>query len=181
MKIQFVAGPKSGTTEHIDNQTGRTLIASGFALEVPPAPRGTNAWLKEMAEQESRRVDAIPPSQRENFSVDRWEVATSVRTADENITIVKHSGGARYFYKKGATISDKDFKKQMLAAGCPLNIVDRYLQFLSEQVDPEIAAERRVQQFNRDYAAAQVQNAREAGATATLLGKDAQISQEQPR
>lgn len=87
----------------------------------------------------------------------------------------------KYFFVKAANISDKDFKKQMDIAGCPANIVDHYLRVLSEKVDPEIAAERRVQQFNRDYTAAKVRREREAGATAALVGKEATITTERPR
>lgn len=36
MKIQFVSpSPRAGEIVHIDNQTGKTLVASGFAREIP--------------------------------------------------------------------------------------------------------------------------------------------------
>jgi hypothetical protein len=182
MKIRFIPpSPKAGKEEHVENTVGNTLIVAGFAEFVPPAKRGTNEWLKEMAEQEAARVAAIPPSQRENLSVDRWEVSTSTRRDDDNITIVLTQGATKYFYVKAPNISDRDFKKQMDIAGCPATIVDHYLRVLSEKVDPEILAERRVQQFNRDYAAAKVQSEREAGATAAMVGKEATITAERPR
>jgi len=182
MKVRFVApSPKAGTIEHLEPHRAQPLIDAGFAEFIPPAKRGTNEWLKDMADQEALRVAAIPLSERETLHVDRWEVSTSTRRDDDNITIVLTQGTTKFYYVKGANISDKDFKRQMDIAGCPANIVDHYLRVLSEKVDPEILAERRVQQFNRDYAAAKVQSEREAGDTAALVGKKATITTERPR
>jgi hypothetical protein len=182
MKVRFVApSPKAGTIEHLEPHRAQPLIDAGFAELIPPAKRGTNEWLKDMADQEALRVATIPQCEREILHVDRWEVSQSTRRDDGNITIVLTQGATKFYFVKGAHISDKDFKRQMDIAGCPANIVDHYLRVLSEKVDPEILAERRVQQFNRDYAAAKAQNARENGAAYALVGKAASISQERPR
>ncbi len=45
MKIRHISGIKIGTVEHIENQTGRTLIALGVAEEIKLPPRGSDGWL----------------------------------------------------------------------------------------------------------------------------------------
>jgi len=45
MKIRHISGLKIGTVEHIENQTGRTLIALGVAEEIKLPARGSEGWL----------------------------------------------------------------------------------------------------------------------------------------
>src|SRR5271168_4138505 len=103
MKVKFLFGPKSGATEHINNQTGATLIAAGLAEEVPLPPRGTSGWLEAMAEQEAQRVAALPKT-----SAVQWAVKDTL--SDQNpvrVMIVKTTvNGILYFDSPPADCPD---------------------------------------------------------------------------
>jgi hypothetical protein len=68
VKIKYVSpSPKAGTEEHVRNDVGQTLVAAGFAVAVPLPKRGTNEWLKAIAEIDAMRTkpseyDTVPPA-----------------------------------------------------------------------------------------------------------------------
>src|SRR5580704_9175338 len=80
MKVKFLSGPKSGTTEHINNQTGAVLIAAGLAIEVPMAPRGSAQWLTDMKERTAAYAEPQPAAQV------TWLVAKGALTERYGIT-----------------------------------------------------------------------------------------------
>jgi hypothetical protein len=46
MEIRYIPpSPKAGTTTHIENTAGRTLINAGFAEEICEPRRGSAEWL----------------------------------------------------------------------------------------------------------------------------------------
>jgi hypothetical protein len=174
MKIkytEFCLNPAlRGTTTNLPAHRAIALIDSGAAVEVPMPKRGSPGWLAAMAEQEERRVAAIPQSQREPYySVQTWQLSTAPISQD--VIIVKLLGREQTVYSKPANAADKDFRTRMLDAGCPENIVKAYFDACAQKVDPEILQERRIQEHNRQYASLQTQHQREAGGVGAILGK----------
>jgi hypothetical protein len=124
MKIKFIAGPKTGTIEHLDNQTGKTLIASGFAEEVH-----YKNHVEFLNDQEALRQSTLPKVNTEVV----WQVR---RLPSEKIIVARvHLGETRYFepsiYTSDGYIDQKRtaqiFSEILTEYGCPKETIDRWV------------------------------------------------------
>jgi hypothetical protein len=69
MKIKFLSGPKSGTIEHINNQTGGILVAAGLAENIP-----YKNYVERLSEENAQLQPVLPDA------TVRWSVAAGIKT-----------------------------------------------------------------------------------------------------
>jgi len=167
MKILYIApSPKAGQTEHLQPNIAQTLIAAGFAQEVPRAPRGTAKWFAEMQELEAERQKNIPADQRQHAStVPEWTLR-SIVGPPQKFVVVKSSLAGEFIY--GETLlmdrgrpdfkaSAKNFAFVLKEAGCPQSVIQQWLD--ARNAPDYLAAER--SRIEADKQAAELQRQRE--------------------
>jgi len=167
MKILHIApSPKAGQTEHLPPHRAQALIDAGFAQAVQMPPRGTNAWLAAMREQEAERVAQIPSGQRENFPQNpTWSLRFNEST--RKYLIVFQHMTTEILYQEVIRLDRTgrpDFKtaQQTLIcfakeAGCPKAVIDQYLAAANA---PDYLAQERAR-IEADKQAANAQRERE--------------------
>jgi len=162
MKIQytqFALNPAlRGTTTDLPQHRAQALIDSGAAVEIPMPPRGSKNWHARMAENERERVALIPADQRQSAPspVPVWSVHF---VQGSNTFVVKRNHlteeivyGARMLFDRGRPdfkLSTKVFVENLKKAGCPKEVIDRYVA--AANAPDYLAAEReRIEQDKRN-------------------------------
>jgi hypothetical protein len=121
-------------------------------------PRGSNEWLAAMQEQERERVELIPADQRQSAPppVPVWSVHF-VQGSNTFVVKRKHLTeeivyGARVLFDRGRPdfkLSTKVFVENLKKAGCPKEVIDRYVA--AATAPDYLAAEReRIEQDKRN-------------------------------
>lgn len=155
MKIKFTNGPKQGSVEHVKPQVAETLIAAGFAEHVP-----YRNYVERLSEETALLAAAQQPDpnfvQGVQYSV-RERQYGSVNVG--HAFIERRSGSETLFFDKLETIP----------ADCPKNVIVRFLE-LNKVGDPEVLAEKRIQEQYRQEAAARKQRETETAAAVKKFG-----------
>lgn len=139
MKVKFVNpnNKKFGTTEHIENTTGRTLIALGECEEVALPARGSAGWLAARNEQAATAVPN-PADTPAGVAATEWGIQ-NLRSG--KVHIIKRVGSDTFFF---------DGPPQ----DCPASIRQQWLD--ATAVNPEAnavaLAAAKAAQANRDRA-----------------------------
>jgi len=150
MKVKFVNpnNKKFGTTEHIENTTGRTLIALGECEEVVMPVRGSkgNSWLEARLEQ-SRL--AGPPGPHDTVPSAPDGIEWGVKVTGKKVLVLKRVDG-QLFFLDGPP------------ADCPATVRQQFLDAL-RGTDPdahaaaiESARQRQQEQDRKDKSAGNI-------------------------
>ena len=154
MKIKFIPpSPKAGTIEHIDNATGRTLIAAGFAEEIK-----YKNYVERLAEEGQGMQQQPDPNfvQGIQYSV-RERQFGSINTG--HAFIERRSGSETLFFDT----------LESIPADCPKNIIVHFLE-LNKVGDPKVLAEKRVQEGIRQEIARRKQLEEDTAAAVKKFG-----------
>jgi hypothetical protein len=176
MEIRYLTGPKAGQTDDAPySQEIQILINAGIIEVIPMPQRGEPGWLEAMrareAHREARRAATLPPDpnsvQGIQYSVHERQYG-SVHVG--HAYIKRCSGSETLFFDKLETIP----------SDCPKNIIESFLE-LNRCGNPEVLAEKRIQDQYRAEGEAIKQREREGKAIAKLVGYDgALVSKERP-
>jgi hypothetical protein len=139
MRIKYLpSSPKAGQVEHIANSVGATLIAAGFAEAVPYKD------FRERLAAETPQAFAIAPP------VVEWGVKERHLSRFGLVVVVKKVGSETTYYS--APPDD-----------APPSIKQRFAELNQTPLDPEVAAEQRIQEGYRQDAQHKAENAASRG------------------
>jgi hypothetical protein len=154
MKIRYLTGARSGQTDHVPHsQEIQVLINAGIIEAIPYA-----SYRERLAEEGQGMQQQPDPNfvQGIQYSV-RERQFGSVNTG--HAFIERRSGSETLFFDTLETIP----------ADCPKNIIVRFLE-LNKVGDPEVLAEKRIQEQYRQEAAARKQRETETAAAVKKFG-----------
>jgi hypothetical protein len=149
MRVKFTnpTNKKFGTIEHIENTTGRTLIALGECEAVPDPRRGTNEYLAWRKEQ---MAAVTAPSPYDTVPGDPDGISWGVKITGKKVYVLRRTVDQLAFLDGPP-------------AGCPATIAQQFFDALSV-ADPDAAraaieaAKRKQQEQDRkDKAAGNIQ------------------------
>ncbi len=150
MKVKFLFGPKSGTTELTDNETGKTLIAAGLAEEIKYKD------FRERLREEGQGRQQLDP----NFvNGVQWCVKERTFSTGPNRAYIERRSGQEVLYGE----SPDAFKD------CPQSVRVQFLR-LNKVEDPEAIAERQIQENYRLQAEQKAQRERETAGLYRITG-----------
>jgi hypothetical protein len=139
MKVKFVNpnNKKFGSTEHIENTTGRTLIALGECEEVPAIRRGEKGWLEE---RNAQAALVTGPSEWDTPAFTPG-ISWGVLRLKTGANIIKTVDGATLYF-------------DVPPADCPASVCQQFLDVLgaNAEVNAVAIAAAKQAQLERDIA-----------------------------
>jgi len=167
---------QAGQEIHVPESLGERYIFSKVAARVikpnKPKPRyGTPEWAQERKELDAKRVPLGTDATIPFYAVPQWSVVRLSASGVPTYAIEKlHNFDRTLYGKENPRITDASFIDSMKKAGCPAEIVQRYLKILPGPVNQEQIIEAEIQQRYKVQAAQNEQHARENGLASVILG-----------